>query len=274
MAATINTNAMSLNAQRNLSTSQASLATSVQRLSSGLRVNSAKDDAAGLAIADRMNSQAKGFDVAIRNANDGISMAQTAESAMQAVTDNLQRMRELAVQAANGTYSSGDQANLDTEFQQLQKEIQRVIGGTTFNGQNVLSQSGAVTFQVGAGTATTDTITVQGSAVSLTGVSAAVTGSVTSVSGATAAIASIDTQLNDLNTARATWGAVQNRFTSVVQTLQVASENANASRGRIMDADFAKETANMTRGQILQQAGTAMVAQANSMPNNVLSLLR
>ncbi len=274
MAATINTNAMSLNAQRNLSTSQASLATSVQRLSSGLRVNSAKDDAAGLAIADRMNSQAKGFDVAIRNANDGISMAQTAESAMQAVTDNLQRMRELAVQAANGTYSSGDQANLDTEFQQLQQEIQRVIGGTTFNGQNVLSQSGAVTFQVGAGTATTDTITVQGSAVSLTGVSAAVTGSVTSVSGATAAIASIDTQLNDLNTARATWGAVQNRFTSVVQTLQVASENANASRGRIMDADFAKETANMTRGQILQQAGTAMVAQANSMPNNVLSLLR
>ncbi|MDD2990040.1 MAG: flagellin [Zoogloea sp.] len=274
MAATINTNAMSLNAQRNLSTSQASLATSVQRLSSGLRVNSAKDDAAGLAIADRMNSQAKGFDVAIRNANDGISMAQTAESAMQAVTDNLQRMRELAVQAANGTYSSGDQANLDTEFQQLQQEIQRVIGGTTFNGQNVLSQSGAVTFQVGAGTATTDTITVQGSAVSLTGVSAAVTGSVTSVSGATAAIASIDTQLNNLNTARATWGAVQNRFTSVVQTLQVASENANASRGRIMDADFAKETANMTRGQILQQAGTAMVAQANSMPNNVLSLLR
>ncbi|MBL8452181.1 MAG: flagellin FliC, partial [Zoogloea sp.] len=222
----------------------------------------------------RMNSQAKGFDVAIRNANDGISMAQTAESAMQAVTDNLQRMRELAVQAANGTYTSGDQANLDTEFQQLQSEIQRVVGGTTFNGQNVLNLSSAVTFQVGAGTATTDTISVQGSAVSLSGVSAAVTGSVSSVGAATAAIASIDTQLNNLNTARATWGAVQNRFTSVVQTLQVASENANASRGRIMDADFAKETANMTRGQILQQAGTAMVAQANSMPNNVLSLLQ
>ena len=274
MAATINTNAMSLNAQRNLSTSQASLATSVQRLSSGLRVNSAKDDAAGLAIADRMNSQAKGFDVAIRNANDGISMAQTAESAMQAVTDNLQRMRELAVQSANGTYTSGDQANLDTEFQQLQQEIQRVVGGTTFNGQNVLNLSSAVTFQVGAGTATTDTISVQGSSVSLSGVSAAVTGSVSSVGASTAAIANIDAQLTNLNTARATWGAVQNRFSSVVQTLQVASENANASRGRIMDADFAKETANMTRGQILQQAGTAMVAQANSMPNNVLSLLR
>ncbi len=152
MAATINTNAMSLNAQRNLSTSQASLATSVQRLSSGLRVNSAKDDAAGLAIADRMNAQAKGFDVAIRNANDGISMAQTAESAMQAVTDNLQRMRELAVQSANGVYKQGDRDNLDLEFQALQDEIQRVVDGTTFNGQAVLKVTGDVTFQVGAGT--------------------------------------------------------------------------------------------------------------------------
>ena len=138
----------------------------------------------------------------------------------------------------------------------------------------MLNLSSAVTFQVGAGTATTDTISVQGSAVTLSGVSAAVTGSVSSVGAATAAIASIDTQINNLNTARATWGAVQNRFSSVVQTLSVASENAQASRGRIMDADFAQETANMTRGQILQQAGTAMVAQANSMPNNVLSLLQ
>jgi flagellin len=286
MAATINTNAMSLNAQRNLSTSQASLATSVQRLSSGLRVNSAKDDAAGLAIADRMNSQAKGFDVAIRNANDGISMAQTAESAMQAVTDNLQRMRELAVQAANGTYSSGDRSSLDTEYQQLNQEIARVVSGTQFNGQNVLSEvSGGFSFQVGAGTASTDTITV-GSAVTLasatfgTTTAGAISGSTISgqgsagVSAATAAISAIDAALNVLNTARATWGAVQNRFSSVVQTLQVASENAQASRGRIMDADFAKETASMTRGQILQQAGTAMVAQANSMPNNVLSLLQ
>lgn len=272
MAATINTNPMSLNAQRNLSTSQASLATSVQRLSSGLRVNSAKDDAAGLAIADRMNSQAKGFDVAIRNANDGISMAQTAESAMQAITDNLQRMRELAVQAANGTYTSGDRGNLDTEFQQLSQEINRVVSGTTFNSQSILNGSTDTTFQVGAGTATTDQITVSASSVSLSAVSGG--GSVSAVSGATAAIAAIDEQLTTLNTARATWGAVQNRFSSVVATLSVASENAQASRGRIMDADFAKETANMTRGQILQQAGTAMVAQANSLPNNVLSLLR
>ncbi len=286
MAATINTNPMSLNAQRNLSTSQSSLAQSVQRLSSGLRVNSAKDDAAGLAIADRMNAQAKGFDVAIRNANDGISMAQTAESAMQAITDNLQRMRELAVQAANGVYSSGDRASLDTEFQQLNQEIARVVSGTQFNGQNVLSVTSDFSFQVGAGTASTDAITVTSgqvglasgtfgttSAGSISGATISGAGSA-GVSNASAAIASIDTAINALNTARANWGAVQNRFTSVVQTLQVASENANASRGRIMDADFAKETANMTRAQILQQAGTAMVAQANSMPNNVLSLLR
>ncbi|MBN9694509.1 MAG: flagellin FliC [Zoogloea sp.] len=286
MAATINTNPMSLNAQRNLSTSQSSLSQSVQRLSSGLRVNSAKDDAAGLAIADRMNAQAKGFDVAIRNANDGISMAQTAESAMQAITDNLQRMRELAVQAANGVYSSGDRASLDTEFQQLNQEIARVVSGTQFNGQNVLSVTSDFSFQVGAGTASTDSISVTSGQVGLSsgtfGTTSAGSISGASISGAgsagianaSAAIASIDTALNELNTARANWGAVQNRFTSVVQTLQVASENANASRGRIMDADFAKETANMTRAQILQQAGTAMVAQANSMPNNVLSLLR
>ncbi len=286
MAATINTNPMSLNAQRNLSTSQSSLSQSVQRLSSGLRVNSAKDDAAGLAIADRMNAQAKGFDVAIRNANDGISMAQTAESAMQAITDNLQRMRELAVQAANGVYSSGDRASLDTEFQQLNQEIARVVSGTQFNGQNVLSVTSDFSFQVGAGTASTDSISVTSgqvglasgtfgttSAGSISGATISGAGSA-GISNASAAIASIDTALNALNTARANWGAVQNRFTSVVQTLQVASENANASRGRIMDADFAKETANMTRAQILQQAGTAMVAQANSMPNNVLSLLR
>ncbi|WP_079433174.1 flagellin [Zoogloea sp. LCSB751] len=282
MAATINTNSMSLNAQRNLSSSQAGLSKAVQRLSSGLRINSSADDAAGLAIADRMNSQAKGFDVAIRNANDGISMAQTAESAMQAITDNLQRMRELAVQAANGTYTSGDRSSLDLEFQQLNQEIARVVGGTTFNGQSVLGSGVSFTFQVGAGTASTDSISVTSAQV---GLSSASFGSTTagalsgsgisaSVGAAQSAIASIDAAIDTLNTARANWGAVQNRFSSVVQTLQVASENAKSSRGRIMDADFAQETANMTRGQILQQAGTAMVAQANSMPNNVLSLLR
>lgn len=286
MGSVINTNLLSLNAQRNTSTSQASLASAMQRLSSGLRVNSAKDDAAGLAISERMGAQVRGMNVAIRNANDGISMAQTAESAMQAITDNLQRMRELAVQAANGVYSSGDRASLDTEFQQLNQEIARVVSGTQFNGQNVLSVTSDFSFQVGAGTATTDSISVTSGQVGLssgtfgTTSAGAISGASISgagsagISNASAAIASIDTALNELNTARANWGAVQNRFTSVVQTLQVASENANASRGRIMDADFAKETANMTRAQILQQAGTAMVAQANSMPNNVLSLLR
>mgnify|MGYP000712252269 CR=1 FL=1 len=274
MGLNINTNLSALEASRQTRRADTALSKVLGQLSSQQRINKAADDAAGLAISTGMESQTRGLNQAVRNANDGISMAQTAESAMQAVTDNLQRMRELAVQAANGTYTSGDQANLDTEFQQLQQEIQRVVGGTTFNGQNVLNLSSAVTFQVGAGTATTDTISVQGSAVTLSGVSAAVSGSVSSVGAATAAIASIDTQINNVNTARATWGAVQNRFSSVVQTLSVASENAQASRGRIMDADFAKETANMTRGQILQQAGTAMVAQANSMPNNVLSLLQ
>jgi flagellin len=282
MAATINTNSMSLNAQRNLSSSQAGLAKAVQRLSSGLRINSSADDAAGLAIADRMNAQAKGFDVAIRNANDGISMGQTADSAMQAITDNLQRMRELAVQAANGTYTSGDRASLDGEFQQLNQEIARVVSGTQFNGQNILSFTASFSFQVGAGTASTDQISVTTAGALASGsfgttTAGALSGSSISgsgVSGATAAISAIDAALDSLNTSRATWGAVQNRFASVVQTLQVASENAKSSRGRIMDADFAQETANMTRGQILQQAGTAMVAQANSMPNNVLSLLR
>lgn len=272
MAATINTNAMALNAQRNLSTSQNSLATAVQRLSSGLRVNSAKDDAAGLAISERMNAQVRGFNVAIRNANDGISMAQTAEGAMQAITDNLQRMRELAVQAANGTFGSGDRGNLDTEFQQLADEIDRVVSGTKFNGIDAINVTASITFQVGAGTTSgVDTITVASADVAFMG---GVSGSVTDASGATAAITELDGMLDKVNNARANWGAVQNRFQSVVQNLMVSSENAAAARGRIIDADFAQETANMTRGQILQQAGTAMLAQANSIPNNVLTLLR
>ncbi len=278
MAATINTNAMSLNAQRNLSSSQSSLATSVQRLSSGLRINSAKDDAAGLAISERMSSQVRGFNVAIRNANDGISMAQTAEGGMQSVTDNLQRMRELAVQAMNGTNTTGatsDAGNLNTEFQQLALEIDRVVSGSQFNGISTLAIAADTVFQVGAGTAATDRITVSAANVSITGATALSARSLTGGSaGASAAITAIDAALNTVSTARANWGAVQNRFQSVVQNLQVSSENIAAARGRIVDADFAQETANLTRGQILQQAGTAMLAQANSMPNNVLSLLR
>jgi flagellin len=397
---TINTNVMSMNAQRNLMSSQGSLATSMQRLSSGLRVNSAKDDAAGLAIAERMNSQIKGLSVAARNANDGISLAQTAEGALGKVGDMLQRMRELSVQAANATNSADDRKALQAEVKQLTDEIDRVSQQTSFNGKKVLDGSfTAATFQVGANagdnitigsladttasnlsnvaygelTETVDTaditdfataidagtltITVgTGTAVDLgaigaansattrlgqvveavnrkageTGVSAylvdnndgtfdvefmsskldadgvpetvafagfdaATTGvaddgsgivaatadltgissiDVTTEKGAYIAMKKIDSALDQVNGARATLGAVQSRFESAVANIQIGVENLSASRGRIMDADFAKETANLSRAQILQQAGTAMVAQANQVPQGVLSLLR
>jgi flagellin len=273
----INTNIASLNAQRNLNTSQTALAVSLQRLSSGLRVNSAKDDAAGLAIAERMNAQVRGMTVAIRNANDAISFAQTAEGGVSKISDALQRMRELAVQSANGTNSSGDRANLQTEFAQLQAEITRLTNGTTFNGQVVLSGATAFTFQVGAGTnSAVDTISVTGGNLATGAVSSAAASavSITAVSAATSAITSIDSALDAANTLRADFGAVQNRFESVISNLQIAVENQSAARSRIMDADFAAETAALTRAQILQQAGTAMLAQANAAPQNVLSLLR
>jgi flagellin len=277
MSQTINTNMASLNAQRNLSTSQGSLMTSMQRLSSGLRVNSAKDDAAGLAIAERMSTQVRGMNVAIRNANDGISMAQTAEGAMGKIGDMLQRMRELAVQAANATNSSGDQANLDAEYQQLGAEISRTVAATNFNGMAILAgQSGSQTFQVGAGTSGINQITIVTAdlATSTSALSSATGGSITSASSALSAMGSIDTALQLVNTERAKLGAAQNRFEATIATLQVSAENTAAARGRIMDADFAQETANLSRAQILQQAGTAMVAQANQLPQQVLQLLR
>jgi flagellin len=272
----INTNAMSLNAQRNLETTKSSMATAVQRLSSGLRVNSAKDDAAGLAIATRMDATARGLNVAVRNAQDAISLSQTAEGAIGQVTDALQRMRELAVQSANGTNNSGDRLNLDAEFQQLASEVSRVIGNTAFNGTSLLNGSTPTfSFQIGSGTAAQDTISVSSanlSSISTSMSSLSVSGA--SATSATAAISSIDTMLDTLTTERAKIGATQNRFESVISSLQVAAENTKASRGRIMDADYAAETANLTRVQILQQAGTAMLAQANQAPQNVLSLLR
>ena len=388
MAAVINTNIASLNTQRNLSMSQSSLNTSIQRLSSGLRVNSAKDDAAGLAIGERMTSQIRGLNQAVRNANDGISLAQTAEGALGTITDNLQRVRELAVQSSNATNSQSDRDALQSEVSQLLGEINRVADQTSFNNVKLLngSFSGAL-FQVGAnagetigiaaiadantaalGSVTQNTtaglavaassltgfataiaaggVTIQGvngtadigaigSAATAaeragqlanainnvsqqTGVSAnydSTTGqlslsssgaitvggttndatvagfanasfatvttttgidtlSVASYANAQLAIQLADSALTTVNTARATLGAVQNRFSSVVSNLQTNSENLSAARSRILDADFAAETANLTRGQILQQAGTAMLAQANSLPNNVLSLLR
>lgn len=278
MASIINTNINSLTAQRNTSTSQSSLATSMQRLSSGLRVNSAKDDAAGLAIAERMNGQVRGMNVAIRNANDGISLAQTAEGALGQVGNSLQRMRELAVQARNATNNSSDKASLQKEFTQLQSEIGRVLKGTTFNGTAILTSTATQTFQVGANVTANDIIDVAGDDLSSgSSVAAAIATGVALTSSAAqigSAIQAIDKAISEVNAKRADFGAIQNRFDSVIANLQVSVENQTAARSRIMDADFASETANLSRAQILQQAGNAMIAQANQMPQQVLSLLQ
>ena len=277
MAQTINTNVISLNAQRNLNTSSASLATTVQRLSSGLRINSAKDDAAGLAISQRMTAQINGLTVASRNANDGISLAQTAEGALASMGDNLQRIRELAVQAANGTNNSTDKTSLDNEVKALTAEITRVTNNTKFNGTALFTSSAAATsFQVGAGSSSDDAITISSldlSSTALSGVASLSVSGTTAGSGATV-LDTIDNMLTAVNDKRAELGAVQNRFTSVISNLSTNVENLSASRGRITDADYATETANLTKAQILQQAGTAMLAQANSLPNTVLSLLK
>ncbi len=278
MPQTINTNLISLNAQRNLSTSQGSLAVSMQRLSSGMRVNSAKDDAAGLAIAERMNSQIRGMNVAARNANDGISLSQTAEGALGKMGDALQRMRELAVQSANGTNNTQDRANLQAEFTQLAAEVTRITEGTSFNGTVLFDAAAAATpftFQIGAGTDVTDTITIN--SVDLTTTSTTTSALLIDGPDATQArlsIDALDAAIMDVTTARAQFGAAQNRFDSVIGSLQVFAENLAAARGRIMDADFAAETAALSRAQILQQAGNAMVAQANQLPQQVLSLLQ
>ena len=279
MPMTINTNIISLNAQRNLNGSQSSLATSMQRLSSGLRVNSAKDDAAGLAIAERMNAQVRGMNVAVRNANDGISLAQTADGALASIGDSLQRMRELAVQARNSTNSDSDKESLNLEFTQLSDEIARVLGGTTFNGKAILgADAGTLTFQVGANVSANDSIDIATTDMTADATITTVTGaSIGSAADATAiatVITDIDAALDSINSQRAIFGASQNRFSAVITNLQTSVENQSAARSRIMDADFAAETANMSRAQILQQAGTAMVAQANTLPQNVLKLLQ
>ena len=284
MAAFINTNTASMNAQRNLNSSQGALATSLQRLSSGTRINSAKDDAAGLAISDRMTSQIRGNNVAMRNANDAISLSQTAEGALSKVGENMQRMRELAIQSMNGTNGTDDKAALDLEFGELAKEVQRVAGGSDFNGKKIIgADAGSISFQVGAGTSTNDSITLTTKNMSTDAGVVAVAGNaagtgravLTGDAAATKVVVdAIDTALKTVNSERAMYGATQNRFEAVVSNLQVSVESQSASRSRIMDTDFAAETASLTRGQILQQAGTAMLAQANSLPNGVLSLLR
>jgi len=280
MAQTINTNLPSLTAQRNLSASQGQLATSIGRLSSGLRINSAKDDAAGLAIANRMDSQARGMNVAIRNSMDGISLAQTAEGGLGKVSDMLQRMRELAVQSSNATNTSTDRDSLNNEFRQLADEIDRTLNATKFNGQAILSGgAGSQVFQIGSDNTSYDQLTVATQNMATATNITAVTGTAGVITGTTggaaqAMISAIDLALTSVNSERSTYGAVQNRFEAIIANLQVASENQTAAKSRIMDADFAAETAALTRTQILQQAGTAMLAQANQLPQQVLQLLK
>ena len=275
MPSIINTNIASLNSQRSLSASQNSLSTSLARLSSGLRVNSAKDDSAGLAIATRMSAQARGMTVAIRNASDGISLAQTAEGALGQIKDHLLRMRDLAVQSSNATNTSGDRDQLQTEFKALSDEISRIYTSTTFNGKKILGADATTqTFQVGANSGETVAINTTSLSGMYGTVSAASVSGTSGSQNAMGAISSIDTAIETLSTQRSVYGAAQSRFEGIVSILQVSQENQTAAASRIMDADYAAETANLTRAQILQQAGTAMLAQANSLPNSVLTLLR
>lgn len=273
MSSVINTNVMSLNAQRNLTTSQNMMAQALQRLSSGLRVNSAKDDAAGFAIAQRFETQIRGINMGIRNANDGISMSQTAESALGEITGNLQRIRELAIQSANGSYSAADQDLLQVEVGERLGEIDRIVAQTTFNGAAVLQGAGTISFQVGANANETVDVDLGATTVNSTGLGVNLV-DVGSAGDAQAAIGSVDGALTTVATLAATLGASQNRLDSTVANLTAVSENLSASKSRIVDADFAAETANLTKAQILQQAGVAVLAQANAAPQSVLGLLR
>lgn len=285
MALTVNTNTTSLGVQKNLSRASDALSTSMTRLSSGLKINSAKDDAAGLQIATRMTSQIRGQTMAIKNANDGISIAQTAEGAMQEQTNILQRMRELAVQSRNDSNSQQDRDALNKEFQSMLSEIDRIADSTQLNGKNLLDgTAGVMTFQVGSNTGTANQITVTlSAAMKTTGTGAAltalagksITGANTTAAEATftAAISAIDEALQAINTNRADLGAAQNRLTSTINNLQNINENAEAARGRVQDTDFAAETAQLTKQQTLQQASTSVLAQANQLPSAVLKLL-
>jgi len=271
MSLVINTNVASLNAQRNLGTSQLALNRSMQRLSSGLRINSAKDDAAGLAISDRMTSQIRGLNQAARNAMDGISLAQTAEGALQESTNILQRMRELAVQSANDTNSQADRTSINAEVTQLISELDRIADNTAFNGRGVLngSTNGAI-FHVGANVSQIISMSITSADAAALGVSAT---TVSTQANANAAISAIDEAIGTIDTIRGSLGAIQNRFESTIANLNNVSENISAARSRILDADIAQETSAMTKNNILQQAGVSILAQANQTPQLALSLL-
>ena len=274
----INTNIASLNAQRNLLKSSNELGQTFARLSSGLRVNSAKDDAAGMSISTRMTSQIKGLNMAIRNSNDGISMAQVAEGALSETTNALQRMRELAVQAANGTLVSSDREDLQQEVTQLISEIERISTQTEFNTMAMLDGTFTkMTMQVGAESGQTITFNIGSMGTTALGVAAVDIGSTGNTSNeqvaAANAITTLDSAISSVSDLRAELGAVQNRFEAVIANLSNVVENMSAARSRIMDADVASETASLTRNAILQQAGTAVLAQANQQPQLALQLL-
>ncbi|MNI24846.1 Flagellin [compost metagenome] len=276
MALTVNTNVASLNVQKNLNRASDALSTSMTRLSSGLKINSAKDDAAGLQIATRMTSQIRGQTMAIKNANDGISMAQTAEGALQESTNILQRMRELGIQARNGSNTTLDNTAMNKEYQDMSAELTRIASSTNLNGTTLLDGAGVIKIQVGAGvTAGVDDIDLDlgGTAMTATGLLLNAT-DLDDITNAGTAITAIDTALDTINTLRSNLGAAQNRLTSTISNLQNINENASAALGRVQDTDFAAETAQMTKQQTLQQASTAVLAQANQLPSAVLKLLQ
>lgn len=273
----INTNIQSLIAQQSLTVNQRSLSNAMAQLSTGKRINSAADDAAGLAISDKMTAQIRGLNQAVRNANDGISMLQTAEGALNEVSGMLQRMRELAVQSVNGTNSTTDRQSMDTEFDQLQAEITRVRDKTTWNGMAINgTAAGGYAFQIGDASGATMTATFQDIASSVTGMSTVLstTATLSTASDAQTAITNLDTAIQNIDTYRSTLGAYQNRLSYAADNLTNVSTNTAASRSRILDADYAKSTTELARSQIIQQAATAMLAQANQAPSTVLSLLR
>ena len=277
MPQVINTNIMSINTQRVLNGSNSSMKTAVERLSSGLRINRAKDDAAGLANAQRFTAQIRGLEQAVRNANDGISLLQTAEGALDEVQNALHRMRELAVQSANGTNSAADRGSLNQEYTALAAEIDRISNVTEFNNINLLGQNSVISLQVGWENGTANIIKVSLaniSASATTGAGSATQLTISTTSHARSALSIIDKVIDAISQQRGDFGAIQNRLESAVRSMENVVENQNAARSRVMDADFARETANLTRAQILQQAGTAMLAQANQLPQNVLRLLQ
>lgn len=284
MAIVVNTNIASLNAQRNLANSQSSLNTSLQRLSSGLRVNSAKDDAAGLAISEGLTSAIRGGNQAVRNANDGISVGQTAEGALGQISNNLQRIREIAVQASNGSVSDTNRSQLQLEVDQLTQEISRIVQTTQFNGTNLLSGASTITFQVGYSGSADNQVSVsttnlaQNGSAGLNSYSGSLTATgtinITTSGGASAALANLDADIKQVTNIRSQFGAVQNRFDAVVSNLNNYVENLTASKSRIIDTDYAAETANFSKAQILQQAGTAILKQANNLGQSALTLLQ